>query len=221
MHDHSLKPLWHKGSGAYGCIIIIVVFPPILCNNWGMSNTANKSAGKGRIVSPATKSAKVTKSAPTKKAGTTSKQAGIPTRKTAKGHAQVVADMRAVAVKAGFKPPYTTPALDEALAKADRMTHTLTSAGLYSGTGNMPATARDGKARREWCASVKAPLVAIADILHENKEGKSVSARSENAVRIRVMTRGAYLTGARYYAIRSEAVTGSVDDQPKVYIVRV
>lgn len=185
-----------------------------------MSNTAH-STSKGRIVTPATKSAKVTKSAPTKKAGTTSKQAGIPTRKTAKGHAQVVAEVRAKATKAGYKPPYTTPALDEALAKADRMTHTLTSAGLYSGTGNMPATARDGKARREWCASVKAPLVAIADILHENKEGKSVSARSENAVRIRVMTRGAYLTGARYYAIRSEAVTGSVDDQPKVYIVRV
>lgn len=200
-----------------------------------MSNNAH-STSKGRIVTPATKSAKVSKSAPTKKAGTTSKKAGIPThkkapakkapaptptRKTAKGHAQVVAEVRAKASKAGYKPPYTTPALDEALAKADRMTHTLTSAGLYSGTGNMPATARDGKARREWCARVKAPLVSIADILHENKEGKSVSARSENAVRIRVMTRGAYLTGARYYAIRSEAVTGSVDDQPKVYIVRV
>jgi len=180
-----------------------------------------KTEGKGRIVTPATNSAKVTKSAPTKKAGTTSKQAGIPTRKTAKAHAQVVAEVRAKATKAGYKPPYTTPALDEALAKADRMAHTLTSSGLYSGVGSMPATARDGKARREWCASVKAPLVAIADILHENKEGKSVSARSENAVRIRVMTRGAYLTGARYYAIRSEAVTGSVDDQPKVYIVRV
>jgi hypothetical protein len=132
--------------------------------------------------------------------------------------------MRAVAVKAGFKPPYTTPALDEALAKADTLAGkgtTLTLAGLYKGTGNMPATARDGKARREWCAKVKAPKVAIADILHDNKGGLSVSPRSENAVRIRVMTRGAYLTGARYYAIRSEAVTGSVDDQPSVYIVRV
>ena len=187
-----------------------------------MSNKHISHSGKGRVVTPATPTAKTVGVPARKKAP---KKATAPkataTRKTAKGHAQVIADMRAVAVKAGFKPPYTTPALDEALAKADRMTHTLTSAGLYSGVGNMPSTARDGKARREWCASVKAPLVAIADILHENKEGKSVSARSENAVRIRVMTRGAYLTGARYYAIRSEAVTGSVDDQPSVYIVRV
>lgn len=188
-----------------------------------MSKTAH-STGKGRIVSPATKSAKVTKSAPTKKAGTTSKKAGIPTRKTAKGHAQVVAEVRAKATKAGYKPPYTTPALDEALAKADTLAgkhHTLTEAGLYAGTGTMPSTARDGRARREWCAIVKAPLVSIADILHDNKGGLSLSPRSENNARIRVMKRGEYLSGLRYYAIRSEAVTGSVEDQPMVYIVRV
>ena len=191
-----------------------------------MSNKRISHSGKGRVVTPATPTAKkagipARKKAPAKKAPAPKATA---TRKTAKGHAQVVAEMRTVAMKAGHKPPYTTPALDEALAKADTLAgkgHTLTESGLYAGTGTMPATARDGKARREWCASVKAPLVAIADILHENKEGKSVSARSENAVRIRVMTRGAYLTGARYYAVRSEAVTGSVDDQPSVYIIRV
>ena len=159
---------------------------------------------------------KATKKAPAKKA--------TATRKTAKGHAQVVAEMRTVAMKAVHKPPYTTPALDEALAKADTLAgkgHTLTESGLYAGTGTMPATARDGKARREWCASVKAPLVAIADILHDNKGGLSLSPRSENNARIRVMKRGEYLSGLRYYAVRSEAVTGSVDDQPKVYIVRV
>ena len=188
-----------------------------------MSNNAH-STSKGRIVSPATKSAKVTKSAPTKKAGTTSKKAGIPTRKTAKGHAQVVAEVRAKAMKAGHKMPYNNALLDEALAKADLLAdkgYTLTKAGLYKGTGYMPSTAPDGRARREWCAKVKAPTMAIADLLHGNKEGKSVSARSENAPRQRVITRGKYLTGARYYAVRSEAVTGSVDDQPMVYIVRV
>jgi len=164
---------------------------------------------------------KATKKAPAKKAPAPKATA---TRKTAKGHAQVVAEMRTVAMQAGFKPPYTTPALDEALAKADTLAvkgHTLTGAKLYKGTGTMPATARDGKARREWCASVKAPKVAIADILHDNKGGLSLSPRSENNARIRVMKRGEYLSGLRYYAVRSEAVTGLVDDQPMVYIVRV
>jgi len=202
-----------------------------------MSKSTSSHSGKGRIVTPATSTAKkagipARKKAPAKKAPAkkaTAKKAPAPIRKTAKGHAQVVADMRAVAMKAGHKPPYTTPALDEALAKADTLAgkgHTLTGAKLYKGTGNMPATARDGKARREWCASVKAPLVDIADILHDNKKGtdcelSSKSDRSENAVRQRVITRGKYLTGARYYAVRSEAVTGSADDQPMVYIVRV
>lgn len=197
-----------------------------------MGTSTSSHSGKGRVVTPATPTAKAAgvpsrKKAPAPKKAT-AKKAPAPkapaTRKTAKGHAQVVAEMRTVAMKAGHKPPYTTPALDEALAKADTLAgkgHTLTKAGLYAGTGTMPSTARDGKARREWCASVKAPLVAIADILHENKEGKSVSARSENNARIRVMKRGEYLSGLRYYAVRSEAVTGSVDDQPKVYIVRV
>ena len=207
-----------------------------------MGKSTSSHSGKGRVVTPATPTAKAVgvpsrKKAPAKKAPApkkaTTKKATAPkataTRKTAKGHAQVVAEMRTVAMKAGHKPPYTTPALDEALAKADTLAgkgHTLTGAKLYKGTGNMPATARDGKARREWCASVKAPLVDVADILHENKKGtegelSSKSDRSENAVRQRVITRGKYLTGARYYAVRSEAVTGSADDQPMVYIVRV
>ena len=190
-----------------------------------MSNKHISHSGKGRVVTPATPTAKAVGVPARKKAP---KKATAPkataTRKTAKGHAQVVAEMRTVAMKAGFKPPYTTPALDEALAKADTLAdkgHTLTGAKLYKGTGTMPSTARDGKARREWCASVKAPLVAIADILHDNKGGLSLSPRSENNARIRVMKRGEYLSGLRYYAVRSEAVTGSVDDQPSVYIVRV
>jgi len=195
-----------------------------------MSKSTSSHSGKGRIVTPATPTAKkagiparkkATKKAPAKKAPAPKATA---TRKTAKGHAQVVAEMRTVAMQAGFKPPYTTPALDEALAKADTLAvkgHTLTGAKLYKGTGTMPATARDGKARREWCASVKAPKVAIADILHDNKGGLSLSPRSENNARIRVMKRGEYLSGLRYYAVRSEAVTGLVDDQPMVYIVRV
>ena len=190
-----------------------------------MSNKHISHSGKGRVVTPATPTAKTVGVPARKKAP---KKATAPkataTRKTAKGHAQVVAEMRTVAMKAGHKPPYTTPALDEALAKADTLAdkgHTLTGAKLYKGTGTMPSTARDGKARREWCASVKAPLVAIADILHDNKGGLSLSPRSENNARIRVMKRGEYLSGLRYYAVRSEAVTGSVDDQPSVYIVRV
>ncbi len=188
-----------------------------------MSNTANKSVGKGSVVTPAPKSAKG-KSTTTKAPSVKAKTVGVPTRKTAKGHGQVIAEIRAKASKAGHKMPYDNALLDEALAKADLLADkgfTLTKAGLYSGTGYMPSTAPDGKARREWCAKVKAPTMAIADLLHGNKDGKSVSARSENAPRQRVITRGKYLTGARYYAVRSEAVTGSVDDQPKVYIVRV
>ena len=176
-----------------------------------------KTAGKGRIVTPATKSAKVTKSA------TTAKKAGVRTRPTPKRHADAVAQVRASAIKAGHKLPYANTALDSALAKADAMADSLTTAGLYAGAGAMPKGKTDAKARREWCAKARAPKVAIADILHENKEGTSVSDRSENAVRIRVRTRSVYLHGVanHYYAVRCEPVTGSVDDQPSVYIVRV
>lgn len=175
-----------------------------------------KTAGKGRVVTPATKGAKVTKS-------TTSKKAGVRTRPTPKRHADAVAQVRASAVKAGHKLPYANTALDSALAKADAMADSLTTAGLYAGAGAMPKGKTDAKARREWCAKARAPKVAIADILHENKEGTSVSDRSENAVRIRVRTRSVYLHGVanHYYAVRCEPVTGSVDDQPSVYIVRV
>jgi len=187
-----------------------------------MSNTANKSVGKGSVVTPAPKSAKG-KSTTTKAPSVKAKTVGVPTRKTAKGHSDLVASVRQTASKAGHKLPYENTVLDTALAKADNMPNSLTTAGLYKGSGNMPSTARDGKARREWCAKVKAPKVAIADILHENKAGASVSDRSENAVRIRVRTRSLYLHGVpnHYYAVRCEAVTGSVDDQPMVYIVRV
>lgn len=173
-----------------------------------MSKSHITHSGKGRVVTPAT---------------TTAKKVGIPTRKTAKGHADMVASVRATASASGHKLPYENTVLDGALARADKMPHSLTSAGLYSGSGSMPKGRLDAQARREWCAKVRAPRVSIADILHENKEGASLSPRSENAVRIRVKTRGMYLTGnaSHYYAIRCEPVTGSVDDQPEVYIVRV
>lgn len=173
-----------------------------------MSKTHITHSGKGRVVTPAT---------------STAKALGIPARKTAKGHADIVASVRASAVSSGHKLPYENTILDSALARADKMPNSLTSAGLYSGSGRMPSTAEAGKARREWCAKVRAPRVSIADILHENKDGASLSPRSENAVRMRVKTRGMYLTGnaSHYYAIRCEPVTGSVDDQPEVYIVRV
>lgn len=180
-----------------------------------MSKTANKSVGKGSVVTPAPKGAKGK--------STTSKKAGVPTRKTAKGHADIIASVRKSASVTGHKLPYENTVLDSALAKADAMAQTLTSAGLYSGVGSMPKGRADGQARREWCAKVRAPKVAIADILHENKAGASVSDRSENAVRIRVRTRSVYLhgTATHYYAVRCAPVTGSVDDQPMVYIVRV
>lgn len=182
-----------------------------------------KTNGKGRVVTPATNSAKVSKSAPTKKAGTTSKKAGVPTRKTAKGHSTLIASVRQTASLAGHKLPYENTVLDSALAKADAMPDSLTTAGLFSGVGSMPKGKADAQARREWCAKARAPKVAIADILHENKAGASVSDRSENAVRVRVRTRSVYLHGVpnHYYAVRCEPVTGSVDDQPMVYIVRV
>lgn len=180
-----------------------------------MSNTAHNNSGKGRVVTSAPKSAKG-KSAK-------SKSVGVPTRKTAKGHADIIASVRTLASVTGYKLPYENTVLDGALARADKMPNSLTSAGLYAGSGSMPKGRLDAQARREWCAKVKAPRVAIADILHENKSGASVSDRSENAVRIRVRTRSVYLFGVanHYYAIRCEPVTGSVDDQPEVYIVRV
>jgi hypothetical protein len=178
-----------------------------------------KTAGKGRIVTPAPKSAKG------KSTKTTAKAVGVPTRKrtTPKRHADAVAQVRQMASKAGYKLPYENTVLDTALAKADAMPNSLTSAGLYAGAGAMPKGKADAQARREWCAKVRAPKVAISDILHENKAGASVSDRSENAVRIRVRTRSQYLHGTptHYYAVRCEPVTGSVDDQPSVYIVRV
>ncbi len=175
-----------------------------------------KKASRGRVVTSTTNRAKVSKS-------TTSKKVGVPTRKTAKGHSALVASVRQTASKSGHKLPYENTVLDEALAKADAMPNSLTSVGLYSGVGSMPKGKQDAKARREWCAKARAPKVAIADILHENKEGTSVSDRSENAVRVRVRTRSVYLHGVpnHYYAVRCEPVTGSVDDQPMVYIVRV
>ena len=81
-----------------------------------------KTAGKGRVVTPATKGAKVTKS-------TTSKKAGVRTRPTPKRHADAVAQVRASAVKAGHKLPYANTALDSALAKADAMADSLTTEG--------------------------------------------------------------------------------------------
>lgn len=180
-----------------------------------MASTQKNTVGKGRVVTPAPKGAKGK--------STTSKKAGVPTRKSAKGHADAIAQVRATASKAGHKLPYANTVLDTALAKADAMPNSLTSAGLYSGAGDMPKGKADAQARREWCAKVRAPKVAISDILHENKEGTSTSDRSENAVRVRVRTRSLYLHGiaSHYYAVRCEPVTGSVDDQPMVYIVRV
>ena len=174
-----------------------------------------KTAGKGRVATPAPKSAKG-------ESTTTAKKAGVPTRPTPQRHADIIAQVRQLAMKAGYKPPYENTVLDMALAKADAMKVTMTSAGLYV-SGDVPKGKADAQARREWCAKVRAPKVAIADILHDNKKGKSKSARSEAVVRIRIQKRGAYLYGDpfHYYAVRCEPVTGKVDDQPMVYIVRL
>jgi hypothetical protein len=192
-----------------------LVSPVPVCNNWGMSNTAHNTNGKGRVVTSAPKSAKGK--------STKSKSVGIPTRKTAKGHADIIASVRQSASVNGHKLPYENTVLDKALAQADKMPNSLTSVGIYSGVGSMPKSASDAQARREWCAKVRAPRVAISDILHQNKDGESISDRSENAVRIRVRTRSLYLYGVanHYYAIRCAPVTGEVSDQPEVYIVRV
>lgn len=45
----------------------------------------------------------------------------------------------------------------------------------------------DGKNAREWCATVKAPIVDIRKVVHENKKSVSV-VRPENLVRQRLET---------------------------------
>lgn len=166
-------------------------------------------------------SAKRSRKAPS----TTSNKAGVNARRVTvkqalKRHADAVAEARQLANKAGVKPVYLCPTLDEALAKADNMKHSLTSAGIHAG-GRVSAHRDDALARREWCEQVGAPLVDIAQIIHANKNGESVTDRSENVLRSRLQVRGQKAHGnkAYYYAVRASAYRKG--EQVLAYIVRL
>ena len=183
-----------------------------------MAKRHTQNTGKGRVVTRAPKSAKG-------KSTTTAKKAGVKARKPTlaqarKRHADTVATVREMARKANVKPTYICPTLDDALAKADTMKDSLTTAGVHAG-GRVSASRESAKARREWCEKVGAPLVDIADILHANKEGESVTDRTENVLRARVRSRSqkAHGTPDRYYVVRASAYIAG--EQSLAYIVRL
>ena len=160
-----------------------------------------------------------------KTVSTTSNKAGVKARRVTvaqarKRHADAVAEARQMANKAGVKPVYLCPTLDEALAKADNMKHSLTSAGIHKGK-RVSAHRDDALARREWCEQVGAPLVDIAEIIHANKNGESVTDRSENVLRSRLQVRGQKAHGKKnyYYAVRASAYRKG--EQVLAYIVRL
>jgi hypothetical protein len=184
-----------------------------------MAQTPSPKKAKGSVVTPARKSAK-------RKSATTAKKAGVKPRKpsvkaSTKRHADKTAEVRASAISARHKLPYLCATLDEALAKADAMRDSLTTAGLHTAGESVCPKAKSAQARREWCAKNGAPLVDIAQILHENKEGVSLTKRSENVLRSRVQKRGEYLHGNKfhYYSVRATAFDG--ESQSLAYLVRL
>ena len=159
---------------------------------------------------------------------TTSNKAGVKARRVTvkqamKEHADKVAEARQMANKAGVKPLYLCATLDEALAKADNMKDSLTTAGVLvrDENGHVSAKREHAEARCEWCAKVGAPLVNIAEVLHENKNGESLTARSENVLRSRLQTRGEKVKGNKnyYYAVRASAYRKG--EQSLAYLVRL
>lgn len=191
---------------------------PAPCILTGMAQRHTQKKAGGRVVTPAPNSAKG-------KSTTTAKKAGVQARKPTlaqarKRHADTVATMRELARKASVKPVYICPTLDDALAKADTMKDSLTTAGIHAG-GRVSASRESAQARREWCENVGAPLVNIADILHANKAGESLTDRSENVLRMRVRVRAEKTHGdpARYYVVRATPFVKG--EQSLAYIVRL
>lgn len=178
--------------------------------------TAKKAGGS--VVTSAPESAKGKRTVSSSEAGVKARPRTIAEAR--KRHASVVAEARQMANKAGVKPVYLCATLDEALAQADRMKDSLTTAGIHAG-GRVSAHRDDAEARREWCEKVGAPLVDIAEILHENKKGESVTNRSENVLRSRLQVRGKKVHGnpAYYYAVRASAYRKG--EQSLAYLVRL
>lgn len=174
-----------------------------------MATNKPNNNGKGRVVTNAPKSAKG-------KSATTARKAGVPAKRTRKAHGDIIATMRDKARKATTKPPYACVTLDQALALADTLP-TMRQANLWSGEGRVVGSGAD---RREWALTIGAPLVAVADIIHENKDGEITHDRPENTVRARIAKRGEYAhkRADYYYAIRAEGYAKG--GMPLVFIVR-
>jgi hypothetical protein len=146
-----------------------------------MSNNAHSNNGKGRIVTPARNSGK--------RKTTTSKKAGIPTRKPASIRDAIV-KANAVNARKRVKPFATDDGFIDyldSIAKSPAMPHALTLDGTKEGA----------ELRREWCESKGiAPVRAYDDGLMERRAGcpENINGwRPENAVKIRLdRVRGAF-----------------------------
>ena len=164
-----------------------------------MAKMTTKTAGKGRIVTPAPKSAKG-KSAMTK--------------------AGVLALIKSASVAnkgKGVKAFYTDKGaeiLATAVVRASALP-TMASAGVTTGKGK-----NDAKARRDFARSHRATLVNFSDILGVGKGGEITHDRPENTVRVRLqsLAKAMGLPADTFYAVRAEAYKAG--ETPKAYIVR-
>lgn len=118
----------------------------------------------------------------------------------------------------GVKSFYLNDKFSGAVAKALTLP-TLTSAGLAK-SGKVGRTAKDAEARRKFAKSIGAPLVSVAEIIHDNKGGEITHDRPENVVRVRLASVTKVMGKSyRFYAVRANAY--AKDEVPKVYIVRL
>lgn len=166
-----------------------------------MASKRNQSAGKGRIVTPAPKSAK-------------GKSTKIPTKASIIAH---LATARNVNRSRGAKAHFTDKGA-ERLATAIAKAHTfptMTAEGVTVDKGTTSA-----EARRKFAKAHKATAVAVADILGKGKDGEITHDRPENTIRARLasIAKAMGLPADTYYAIRTTMYAEG--EVPKVYIVR-
>lgn len=166
-----------------------------------MAKTPSNKNGKGRVVTPATKSAKV------KSAITLDKGAIM---------AHLATGANANRSK-GVKPFYTNKGaevLASALVRASKLP-TMASEGVV-----VDKSKESAKARRDFCRKHRATLIDFAVIIGENKEGEITHDRPENTVRARLQSiaKAMGLPADTFYAVRAEKY--QVGETPKAYIVR-
>ena len=170
-----------------------------------MANTMNTKNGKGRVVTPAPKSAKGKTARTTK---------GAPTKAGIVAH---LATARKANLARGAKGNYTDKGA-EVLAGA--CARALTLASLTEAGVSIGRSPSDAEARRAHARKVRATLVSCAEVLAPNKDGEITHDRPENTVRARIagIAKAMGLAPETFYAVRAEAYAEG--EVPKVYIVR-